>query len=681
MDPPFNDQDPFAQERQEIDAMYGNTLNLFPIEDATAETDTEQPQSERAQAVPPQPNEGNTEQTEGATLPDSFLDPETWLSREWHEALGSPPGPQAWNNPSEAQPTSQSAPDMLPLDFSPPDMLPPDISFPPFTYPASTNAAPEEPAFGGDFSFDAILASTGYDAGSAPSQPAAGPDLSFEAFLGGVDWNTISATPPQLPLAGSAPSPEPDLPFDAFLGGVDWNTIRTPPPQLALAGSASSQPATGPFNAVDWNTITVRPSELALDQAGTVPTLEDFSLGSASAEAGPHAGRTLSQSSHSILGSASAEAGSQSSHSMSAISDTSSDSGSLFIPPAPRQRRRPPTWDPNKPWVKINATTEGRNLRSAKIQGFNPAEVYTPLPEIPQPWGSFAYTQHGELEANRVYSVAEIRNFLYEHPLNNLPDGQAKQFRLWVQRSPADSARRYPHQNSSRCRFHDCFGPERGIHAGHFRVTFDEQSFQNANVDPFLNAGYVHLFCLEQLMDFPQIVRDFDIRIDDRALPAEPDGINRMTLEPPRGFSSLEAAAKKFFENCRLGLPGQPPDVITKLHKKNIMFTPDGTLTQLLHAVKLYTDPPARRSRKTKDENDESRAIVTLGNLILENQARESRKQAVKQAAAARKEAAKKAAATRKRNEKAAKAKKRQRRRARDRLKTKRSAQSNKSNS
>ncbi|KAL9580054.1 MAG: hypothetical protein Q9212_004723 [Teloschistes hypoglaucus] len=193
------------------------------------------------------------------------------------------------------------------------------------------------------------------------------------------------------------------------------------------------------------------------------------------------------------------------------------------------------------------------NIRTKKILQFDAAKVYSRLMP-PADWSIFEYSEDGELERGRRYTASEIQEYLFDHPLHRLTNGTYDPknggLRLWIQRNPADSARRYPSPQSNRCRFEDCFATYNVINQGHMRVCFDEsQSYLDegdGKADPFYCAGFVHLNCLERLLDFPSICATLPIMPDCRELHNEPKGVNGMILKP---YTSVELTAS-FIRRC-----------------------------------------------------------------------------------------------------------------------------------
>ena len=275
----------------------------------------------------------------------------------------------------------------------------------------------------------------------------------------------------------------------------------------------------------------------------------------------------------------------------------------------------------NKTWIKLHQS-QGKNKRTQNYLTFNPEKVYTPLPKTPASWASFSYTPEGELEAHKFYSVSKIRQYLTQHPLHqyrdtgdsNSADGSTPSLILWIQRNPADSARRYPYPSSNRCRFDKCFATHNCINQGQYRVAFDEQSWKEANHDPQHNAGYVHLYCLEKYFDFPKLCRELDVRVEDRRLPHEPTSSNRMMMST----SHEVKVTAEFIQTCKYssGVPEGYPD-------HNLKDRPyEGTLTHRLALAKIEAQPYHLKLREDRRTGG-STVPGHLGNLELETQERD----------------------------------------------------------
>jgi hypothetical protein len=249
---------------------------------------------------------------------------------------------------------------------------------------------------------------------------------------------------------------------------------------------------------------------------------------------------------------------------------------------------------------------------------FDASRVYPPLQNTPPAWNGFSYYPTGEL-TSALFSVAQIRRFLYDHPLNfdrsGIRDPKNGGLELFIQRTPSDSAKRYPLPTSNLCRFENCFVNGNTIRVGHYRFCFCENRTTGLR-NPYHNAGYVHLFCLENFLDFPKLVRDLNVKPDTRKFFAEPwtKGPGPMELD-----RSLKTTAINFIKEChQVGTPPgypSPADIAQGAH--------EGTLTHRLHIAKLEDENPVRaRTRMQRG------GVLThdnhLGNLRLLQEERDS---------------------------------------------------------
>ncbi|RDL40418.1 uncharacterized protein BP5553_00397 [Venustampulla echinocandica] len=241
-----------------------------------------------------------------------------------------------------------------------------------------------------------------------------------------------------------------------------------------------------------------------------------------------------------------------------------------------------------------------KNNRFLNKLKFNPREHYQPLPQMPVTWGPldpdthkpiFQYTKYGELMPGSTFTVDQMITYLAQHPLHyGCADKRHSKLRLWVQVSPADSRGRYPHKDSMKCRFRDCPNPTRGINKGMFRVCFDELSWTDMvpALDPYHNAGYVHLYCLEKFIDFPTLCKQFNVKADVRALLEEER--NRMAVN--RDHQSMETVTRDFIEasvpwgNVAGGRPQghdwYPMSLCSQLTEEHIRLQPQ--LVQVIRA-------------------------------------------------------------------------------------------------
>ena len=206
-----------------------------------------------------------------------------------------------------------------------------------------------------------------------------------------------------------------------------------------------------------------------------------------------------------------------------------------------------------KPLVK----TVNKSIQlTKKNREYRPNTAYQPLPRAPSPWGHFKYTVYGELQPSDLFTIDQINQFIWQHPLH--PQSGSKQnskLIFWIHRNPPRSAHRWPTKDGSRrCRFHDCPAQNNTINQGHWAVTFDELSSDHPDHDPFLNAGYVHLYCMERFCDFPEICRLLNVRAENRLFAKEPKGLhgrNSMRMNNFNGIEQLEDVVDIFVDTCR----------------------------------------------------------------------------------------------------------------------------------
>lgn len=189
----------------------------------------------------------------------------------------------------------------------------------------------------------------------------------------------------------------------------------------------------------------------------------------------------------------------------------------------------------------------GEPLRSGRIPRVtrknqvrpDPKEWYGPPPPRPESWGPkdkggrplFKYTECGELERGKTYSQTEMRQYIYgpksaEHfkapdllPGVPVAEGMRRQgLTLWIGWVPAQSNDRYPYDAlSQKCRFRDCPEPKNTIRSGFPRVVFDERiNVDGEVIDPFHNAGYAHLYCVEKNFDIIGTMQLVNVRPDYR---------------------------------------------------------------------------------------------------------------------------------------------------------------------
>lgn len=203
---------------------------------------------------------------------------------------------------------------------------------------------------------------------------------------------------------------------------------------------------------------------------------------------------------------------------------------------------------------------------------------------------------------------------------------------LFIQRTPADSARRYPTTTSSTCRLSSC--PAHGkMHVGSYRVAIDERwATHNSTSDPFVVAGYVHLYCLERFVDLALLVKkSVNVVVDERVLKSEPKG----RFAPSLAGAAEAGAAKAFLK----ALKEEDLIVLDQLFRNggyavHSPLRPDAgghhapkphanTLTHLLHKLKLDKMPASRIRQQASRGMNAGNVLVHMGDLEVSEQARE----------------------------------------------------------
>jgi hypothetical protein len=193
------------------------------------------------------------------------------------------------------------------------------------------------------------------------------------------------------------------------------------------------------------------------------------------------------------------------------------------------------------------------NSRSSNIKHFDSAQYYQPLASIPPSWGEgrchgealFQYNHAGQLNPSSTFTPQQIIDFIVHHPLNTY-HGKSSGLTIWIQVAPADSSKRSGDDKSDKCRFECCPDPQRTIRKGDFRIAFDEQYSQRINTDPFHNAGYVHLYCIEKFIDFPSICQNYNVQPDTRRLA---EGKNKMAIT--RDHASMQELCLHFIQTAQ----------------------------------------------------------------------------------------------------------------------------------
>lgn len=191
----------------------------------------------------------------------------------------------------------------------------------------------------------------------------------------------------------------------------------------------------------------------------------------------------------------------------------------------PKQPQR----DTERPWVRTNGRNKSAgSTRTGKIVEYKAEEAYeAPNEPIHGPWVGpvsnkvFDYNSYGELKELK-YTAAELEDYMLHHSSET-----GVPLKVWIQKAPADSARRQPTSGSSKCRMAECPANkyDSTITVGSFRLAFDEHWYTHgAKKDPHVCAGFVHLYCAERYLDFRRLCQNVDVEPDERLFNTEPNG-------------------------------------------------------------------------------------------------------------------------------------------------------------
>lgn len=198
------------------------------------------------------------------------------------------------------------------------------------------------------------------------------------------------------------------------------------------------------------------------------------------------------------------------------------------------------------------------------------ANYYGKPPPQKRPWGPvqkngkplFSYNRQGELCKGRPLTIKEMRMYLFdpsdnheEHSVNwtkRIPEpGERRKkgavrsgLTLWLGWTPAQVSGRYPSSDSNKCKLLDCALDSRTIKTGDPRVIFDErENVTGANINPFWNAAYCHLYCFEKHFNLVQLLSAIDLRLDDRVFQREEQNLS--VLKPDEC-----EAGRRWFNDC-----------------------------------------------------------------------------------------------------------------------------------
>ncbi len=174
----------------------------------------------------------------------------------------------------------------------------------------------------------------------------------------------------------------------------------------------------------------------------------------------------------------------------------------------------------------------------------------TPYKSSNQFWQGIPYTydEFGQLEGNAGYEKEVIEHYLCKHHFyEERSKLKNSGLTLWIQRAPliTDSYGATP----ILCLYKDCHVDQnRCIQAGDIRIALDEKTARGLERDPRINAGYVHLKCLEAHVPYHrQMFTKLNFKVEGRG-PHK----NGPWLKNPTIFTTMSQIvyAEDYIERC-----------------------------------------------------------------------------------------------------------------------------------
>jgi hypothetical protein len=306
----------------------------------------------------------------------------------------------------------------------------------------------------------------------------------------------------------------------------------------------------------------------------------------------------------------------------SRAASTFSDSNALRQPvrAQPEYRKgETPKKDSSKPWVRVNRTTRGESTRTSKVNNWENAYKYKPLPV--GDWQTEKYrfeykSANGvDLLKKMPMSTRQIQDYIRTHPGNG-----DKRLIIWIQKTPADSGRRAGSAHHFKCLFKDCPVQRWGdgtIMTGEYRVAFDEKHQRYGNeVDPFDCVAYAHLYCMERFLDFDKVCRLADVRVDVRSsMPKEPKGKAAFSFSGHAALPIPERFVKLATRNMLRGSSNFARYPIHDDYKRGERKPHEDTLVYQLHKTALKHLPDSQREQFARRAISAAQREIHLGDL------------------------------------------------------------------
>ncbi|CAK7271257.1 hypothetical protein SEPCBS57363_004525 [Sporothrix epigloea] len=153
------------------------------------------------------------------------------------------------------------------------------------------------------------------------------------------------------------------------------------------------------------------------------------------------------------------------------------------------------------------------------------------------------YDRTGELDFSLRFNRKALEAYIRGCAGHGIP------LRLWIQNSATMHTDRFPNRVSPFCRARNCPVRKNTISRGMYQVCLDEYPVETSNgrYNPFYVAGYMHLFCLEEMISLAELMMFADVQADVREFPLEQrnpmslnrDGVGRTLLGAYKDWKSV----------------------------------------------------------------------------------------------------------------------------------------------
>ncbi|WQF76465.1 hypothetical protein CDEST_01479 [Colletotrichum destructivum] len=240
--------------------------------------------------------------------------------------------------------------------------------------------------------------------------------------------------------------------------------------------------------------------------------------------------------------------------------------------------------------------------RPTKAKDVDASDWYDALAETPAAWGGhdpnslmFQYNKEGELLPSLRFSREQIFSYMKGRKDQGLP------LTLWIQNVPHGCKTRVADDRLRACRWSGCPAYKGTILKGFWRICFDERPATSGKQhDPYHNAGYMHLWCLDRCFDLFEISHAFNLKPDTRYFEKEERNPMAMTrdhdelmMEFEKWRTSQKAAYEEWQKTCQankmLGLPTE-----------NRLVQREAKLWHVLTAKHLALETPVRSNMRRK---------------------------------------------------------------------------------